>query len=555
MRIALAQINPVIGDFVHNSGLIKQYAEQARERGCELVVFPELALCGYPPLDLLERPSFLAMHDAAFSDLVKSIAGIGVLCGIVERHTDGAGKPLHNSAALFADGEIIAMARKRLLPVYDVFDESRYFTPGSRSESVYFKGLGFGITICEDVWNDEGLFGRKLYNIDPVADLVEDDKTELDLLINISASPFHIGKNRTRHEIFSKLCQKYDLPLLHVNQVGGQDSLLFDGHSLAMDYTGRVRALAHGFREDMVVIDTESWQGEMHGDDVVLQQDDPGSVLDALVMGLRDYAGKCGFKKALLGLSGGIDSSLTAVIACQALGAENVLGVSMPSPFTAAESVSDSRQLAENLGCGFEVISVAAIYQLYLDTLEPFFSGRQADVTEQNIQARIRGNLLMAMSNKHGHLLLSTGNKSELAVGYCTLYGDMSGGLAVIADLPKLLVYELARQVNAAKEVIPVSVLARPPSAELAPDQRDDDDLPPYEVLDPILAAYLEGNLGVNEIVGMGFERPVVEDVVQRIRRNEYKRQQAPPCLKVTSKAFGRGRRYPLAQNFREEKF
>lgn len=555
MRIALAQTNPVIGDFVHNSGRIRYFAGQARERGCGLVIFPELALCGYPPQDLLERPSFLARHDEALRELVGTIVGIGVLCGIVERHTDGAGKPLHNSAVLFADGEIIARARKRLLPVYDVFDESRYFTAGSRSEPVYYQGLGLGITICEDIWNDDGLFGRKLYNIDPVADLVEDADRELDLLINISASPFQIGKNRTRHEIFRKLCQGYELPLIYVNQAGGQDSLLFDGRSLAMDDSGRVRALAHSFREDMVVVDTDSWQGEMHGEAASLTREEPGSVLEALVMGLRDYAEKCGFKKALLGLSGGIDSALTAAIACRALGSANVLGVSMPSPFTAEESVADARQLAVNLGCGFEVISISAIYQLYLDTLEPVFGGRAADVAEQNIQARIRGNLLMALSNKFGYLLLSTGNRSELAVGYCTLYGDMSGGLAVIADLPKLLVYELARQVNLDREIIPLAVFEKAPSAELAPGQRDDDDLPPYEVLDPILAAYLEENLGVDEIVGRGFARTVVEDVVQRVRLNEYKRQQAPPCLKVTSKAFGHGRRYPLAQNFTEEKY
>jgi len=573
MKICLAQINPLIGDFHLNARKIEEKALEAERQGCDLIVFPELALCGYPPQDLLERESFINDHAAVFAELVNRIQGIGVICGIIERHTGIFGKPLHNSAALFADGKVLFVARKRLLPTYDVFDESRYFEPGEKSEICFFKGLNFAFTICEDIWNDKDVFSRQLYCDNPLAEMIDcavpDNK--IDLVINISASPYHIGKDKIRKRLFAKICENYTLPLVYVNQVGGQDSLLFDGNSLAIDRQGKIISQAGKFREDMVLLDTATWQGDLHpkllhtetaqirsaGKGIFVKnlgedQDDTAEVFAALVMGVRDYVAKCGFKKVILGLSGGIDSALTAVIACEALGPENVTGVAMPSPYSSQEGVYDARVLAETLGCRFEIVSISPVFKSFLNTLSPLFAGLPPDVTEQNIQARIRGNLLMALSNKFGALLLSTGNKSEMAVGYCTLYGDMSGGLAVIADVPKLLVYELARFINRRQETIPTRIISRAPSAELAPNQVDQDDLPPYEVLDPILAAYLEENLGIGAIVKMGFEKRVVEDVVRRIKNNEHKRKQAPVALKVTSKSFGQGRRYPTAQNYNE---
>ena len=550
MKIAMAQINPLIGDFDHNRRKIETRAALARERGCDLVVFPELAVSGYPPQDLLERPAFLRDNEAALRGLVAAIDGIAVLCGSVERHNDAPGKPLHNSAVLFAGGRILFTTRKRLLPTYDVFDESRYFTPGGVSLPCTFQGVRLGITVCEDIWNDPDIFTRRLYDIDPVADLAG---AGVDLLINISASPFHLGKESLKHTMFARLCRRHRLPLLYVNQVGGQDSLLFDGHSLAMDRDGLPYARGARFREELVVIDSDDLRREAHQLRPFREEVEPEEaiVYEALVMGVRDYVTKCGFSKGVLGLSGGIDSALTAALACDALGPDNVLGVALPSPYTSAASLEDAGQLAANLGCRFETIPITPIFETFLATLAPLFKGMRPDVAEQNLQARIRGNLLMALANKFGSLLLSTGNKSEMAVGYCTLYGDMSGGLAVIADVPKQLVYRLSRYRNRQGVVIPERTLSRPPSAELAPGQLDQDDLPPYEILDPIVTAYLEEDLGIDAIVARGYERPVVEDVVRRIKINEYKRKQAPIGLKVTSKSFGFGRRYPTAQNYR----
>ena len=565
MKIALIQINPVIGDFSYNGSRIEYWAGQAKEQGCDLAIFPELALCGYPPQDLLERSSFIADHEAAFVKLVKGIGGIGVLCGHLEHHTGGTGKPLHNSASLFEDGRILFTARKRLLPAYDVFDETRYFEHGGSSVPIQYKGLSLGITVCEDIWNDKGSFPQQFYGVDPVSELVDNLRSSgknIDLLINISASPFQIGKEAIKQEIFTRVCRNNQLPLIYVNQVGGQDSLLFDGWSLAMDQEGTVAARAARFAEDMVTVDTDSWHGEIHGKipaEIAAKDNEVESVFDALVLGVQDYAAKCGFSAGVLGLSGGIDSAVTCAIACQALGPENVMGVAMPSPYSSQESVEDAEQLAGNLGCRYEAIPITAAFSAVKESLQPVFAKQPSepagkpDVTEQNIQARIRGNLLMALSNKYGSLLLSTGNKSEMAVGYCTLYGDMSGGLAVIADVPKILVYKLAEFINREQELIPARTITKPPSAELAPEQLDQDDLPPYEMLDPILKAYLEENKGTDEIVASGFDRQVVEDVVRRIKINEYKRKQAPIGLKVTSKAFGYGRRYPTAQNYREE--
>jgi NAD+ synthase (glutamine-hydrolysing) len=557
MQIALAQINPVVGDFRYNAEKIVAAAAEAKAKGCGLVVLPELALCGYPPQDLLERDAFLADHDAVLAELVSRIYGIGVICGVIGHHTGPSGKLLHNCAVLFEDGKVLFTARKRLLPTYDVFDESRYFEPGRTSELFVYKDLLLALTICEDIWNDRDVFPRQLYPCDPVAEMVAAARStgrDIDLLINLSASPFHRGKIRQKQQIFSWLCAKHRLPLVYVNQVGGQDSLLFDGSSMAFDKKGALIARGYSFQEDLLVLATDTWQGELRpcpaGGDPA--SGEVATVLAGLIMGVRDYVGKCGFRRVVIGLSGGIDSALTAAIACQALGAENVMGVALPSPYTSAESIADARALARNLGCRFETIPITPLFETFLATLKPVFTGWPIDVTEQNIQARIRGNLLMALSNKFQSLLLSTGNKSEMAVGYCTLYGDMSGGLAVIADVPKLLVYELARHVNRDQAIIPQRIIDRPPSAELAPNQLDQDDLPPYEILDPILTAYLEESQGIEAIVGQGFDRSIVTDVVRRINRNEYKRKQAPLGLKVTTKSFGYGRRYPTAQNYQE---
>jgi len=543
MNIALIQTNPVIGDLDYNSALLLAWIERAKERRCGLAVFPELALCGYPPQDLLERPAFLEAHDRALERLIRNISGIGVLLGALEPRR-GAGKPLYNSALLIENGKVVSRARKQLLPTYDVFDETRYFEPGDVSVIAPFRGLRLGLSVCEDIW-----FQDRSYPVDPVTNMLGSSAIKMDCLINISASPYYHGKLGERKEVFSSLCRTNSLTLLYVNQVGGQDSLIFDGHSMVMGPDGRINGSAPGFSEDMLLVDSACWRVEGAAEQ---PRDSMVQVLDALTLGVRDYLHKTGFKTAVLGLSGGIDSAVTAAVACRALGADHVLAVALPSPYTSQASIDDARRLADNLGCDFETMSISRAMEAYRATLHPFFRGRQEDVTEQNIQARIRGNLLMALSNKFGHLLLSTGNKSEMAVGYCTLYGDMSGGLAVLADVPKYMVYELAHLINQNKEIIPERIITRPPTAELKPDQYDQDDLPPYDVLDPILTAYLEQHLSLDAITAMGFNRQVVADIIRRIKLNEYKRKQAPLGLKITSKAFGHGRRYPVVQNFKE---
>ncbi|MDA8418030.1 MAG: NAD+ synthase [Desulfobacteraceae bacterium] len=564
MKMALIQTNPTVGDFDGNLKAILSWAGRAREAGCGLAIFPELALSGYPPLDLLERPAFIDRQLRAGRELAELALGIDLLCGLITRHTADTGKPLHNSAALISGGQT-RLIHKRLLPTYDVFDEARYFEPGAESAALPWQGLHLGVTICEDIFNDPELAGGplsagpgrahdaplKLYQKNPLADLLAKPARRPDLLVNLAASPFQTGKSAAKIDFFSRLCRRHGLPLLYVNQVGGQDSLLFDGQSLILGPDGRLLARAAAFREDMVIFDTV--KAASQPGIVAPPEEAPALIFEALVMGVRDYLGKCGFRSAVLGLSGGIDSALTAVIAAAALGPENVLGVALPSPYTARESVEDARKLAENLGLRFVTIPIAPTFATELATLAPLFAGTPQGIAEQNLQARIRGNLLMALANKFGHLLLSTGNKSELAVGYCTLYGDLSGGLAVISDVPKVMVYRICRHLNRNREIIPARTLARAPTAELALNQRDQDDLPPYEVLDPILAAYLEENRGVAEIVGLGFDEQVVREVVRRVNANEHKRQQAPMGLKVTSKAFGLGRRYPVCQRFRED--
>jgi len=547
VKVALAQINPVIGDFAGNCEKIVTYAEQAAGRDCSLVIFPELVVSGYPPLDLLERPSFINDHDKAVSRLLTELPQIDVMFGCFESRQGGSGKPLYNSALVSRSGSIIHRTRKRLLPAYDVFDENRYFEPGSVPELYELDGKKIAITICEDIWHHT--VGE--YQVEPVSEMFQHAaslNSTVDLLVNISASPYHRGKTKIRGDIFSSICVQFDVPFLYVNQVGGQDSLLFDGHSLALDRAGNIVGEAQRFKEDLIVIDIDGWHGDVRRYD---KADEIRPILDALVMGTRDYLYKSGFGSAVLGLSGGIDSALTAAIAVAALGAENVLGVALPSPYSSADSLEDAKELAARLGCRFEVLPIGGLFGAYKETLDLLFAGLEEDVTEQNIQARIRGTLLMALSNKYNHLLLATGNKSEMAVGYCTLYGDMSGGLAVISDVPKQLVYELARFINRDEEIIPQRSISKAPTAELRPDQYDQDDLPPYELLDQILELYLEEGDGIEQIIAKGYVEEVVVDVVKRIRINEYKRKQAPMGLKVTSKAFGFGRRLPNVQNYR----
>lgn len=541
MKVALVQTNPVIGAFERNLRQVLHWLAKARHAGCDLVVFPELTLCGYPPQDLLERTSFLDGHDRALAELIKGLDGISCIVGVPERR-QGPGKPLYNSALVLGQGSIAYRARKQLLPTYDVFDETRYFEPGTTSTVFPFQGLQCGLTICEDIW-----WNSEAYAANPLQGLVIGSVVP-DCLINISASPYYHGKLAERQQIFARLCRDNNLPLLYVNQVGGQDGLIFDGHSMVVTPQGALHQVATGFSEDMLVVDSEQW----HLAGTQSLTDSITDVEEALVLGVRDYLHKTGFTKAVLGLSGGIDSAVTAVIACKALGPENVLCVAMPSPYTAQYSVDDARTLAENLGCGFELIPIAQTMEAYRQSLAPLFAGLAEDATEQNIQARIRGNLLMALSNKGNRLLLTTGNKSEMAVGYCTLYGDMSGGLAVIADVPKIMVYQLARLMNSVGEVIPERIITRPPTAELKPDQCDQDDLPPYEVLDVVLQAYLEDHQSIEAIAAGGIDIQLVRDIVRRIKLNEYKRKQAPLGIKVTTKAFGPGRRYPLVQGFVE---
>jgi NAD+ synthase (glutamine-hydrolysing) len=541
MRIALAQINPTIGDFQGNMDKVRTFVDQAAAAACDLVVFSELVISGYPPRDFLEQRHFVDENLRRLNHLVDTVKGIGVICGFVDENPTPEGHPLRNGAVLFESGRILHRVHKRLLPNYDVFDESRYFEPSRECLSFLYKGKNIGLTICEDIWNDKDLFPRRLYSIDPVAEMIRDGAN---LIINISSSPFHVGKREFKEKMLANLARKYAVPLVYVNQVGGNDSLLFDGMSVAYDAAGRLAARAKDFEEDMVFWDTEMLSGTVRP----VAETPTESVLKALVMGTRDYVHKCGFTRAVIGLSGGIDSVLTAAIAVRALGQDNVTGIFMPSPYTSHDNFEDTTILARRLGITFHQLPISDLFEALLKALSPFFQGIATEVTGQNLQARIRGTLLMAFSNKQDALLLATGNKSEMAVGYCTLYGDMCGGLAVISDVPKTMVYQLAALINHDQEVIPQRVLEKAPSAELRPGQKDQDDLPPYDILDGILRAYVEDGKGEEEIVAMGFEAKMVKETVCRIVRNEYKRHQAPPGLKVTTKSFGYGRRYPMAQ-------
>jgi len=541
MKIAIAQINPIIGDFDYNSSLIVKASEQARKKGCVLAIFPELTLLGYPPKDLLEKPAFIHENLTQIENLTAQIKGIQILCGYVDKNPKRTGKPLVNAVALMGEGQILKKGGKRLLPTYDVFDETRYFEPADESLLFDLEGTRFGVTICEDIWNFGDFEGAPMYDVDPVSDL---NSRKIDMLINISASPYTLGKASLRMNMLKKISNRYRIPTIYCNQVGGNDDLLFDGFSMVVDAEGRLIQVGKEFETDLLIWDTSKAHEVLNEP----FQSEEGSILKGLIMGTRDYTFKCGFKKVLVGLSGGMDSSLVAVIAERAVGAENVTGISMPSQYTSEMSKEDARELANNLGIRFEEIPIDEVYSTYKQSLSHAFQGLNEDVTEENIQARIRGNLLMALSNKFNCLLLSTGNKSEIATGYCTLYGDMSGGLAVISDVPKTMCYRLARYINREKKIIPERVLTRAPSAELKPDQTDQDILPPYEVLDEILEAAVVKNLSFDEIVASGHDPDVVRDVLERLIVNEYKRRQAPPGLKVTTKAFGYGRRYPIAR-------
>ncbi|MGB9712132.1 MAG: NAD+ synthase [Dissulfurimicrobium sp.] len=544
MKIALAQINPTIGAFKKNAALITSMAKTARDSGCDLIVFPELSICGYPPRDLLEQPSFIKDCVDTLASLISNIKGIGVLIGTVTPNKSCQGKPVFNTAILFENGQIIGMINKRLLPSYDVFDETRYFEPGLSSTPILYKGTRLGIAICEDIWNDTTIFPGHIYKVDPVAELAEKGA---EIFISISASPFEIGKDSFRYRLLRHLASTYKRSFIYVNTVGGQDSIVFDGASQVITPDGRIVCKASDFSEDMVIFDTDRLYGDIHDTSKSVEE----AVVKALELALKDYMERCGFKKAVLGLSGGIDSSLTAVLAARTLGSENVLGVLMPSPFTSRESIEDAIELTRNIGIETTTVPITNIFETYLKTLRPIFSDRPFDTAEENLQARIRGAILMAISNKFGHMVLATGNKTELAVGYCTLYGDLTGGYALISDISKTFVYKLARYINSIKKVIPERIFTKPPSAELRPGQRDQDELPPYNILDAILELYIEKNATPSEITANGFDADVVRKIIGMVTRSEYKRQQAPPGPKVTTKAFGYGRRLPLANGYK----
>jgi NAD+ synthase (glutamine-hydrolysing) len=544
VKIALGQINPTIGDFAGNLALIDEALGRAERGGADLLVLPELAICGYPPRDLLERPAFIDASRRALDTLAQRVGKTGVIVGFPERLAgQGVGRGLANSAALLDAGRIVSVHRKSLLPTYDVFDEWRYFDPAQEVTCADFRGRRLGISVCEDVWNDADFWPRRLYRVDPIEKLVQQGA---EILINISASPFTIEKRTLRPRMLASTARRWRRPLVVCNVVGGQDDLVFDGTSLAFDERGEVIARAAEHAADFVFVDLEAGRGDTRP----ALPSDARSALEALTLGTRDYARRCGFTSALVGLSGGIDSAVVASIAARALGPRQVLGVAMPSRYSSEHSRADAAALAASLGIEFQEIPIENVFAAYLETLAPTFAGRPADTTEENLQARIRGAILMSLSNKFGRLLLTTGNKSEIATGYCTLYGDMCGGLAVISDVPKTMVYALAREINAEGPVIPESTLTKPPSAELRPDQTDQDTLPPYDVLDAILAAHIEQGLDADGLVEAGFARPVVEDVLRRVRLSEYKRRQMPPGLIITGKAFGPGRRFPIAQKF-----
>ena len=541
MNIGIAQINAVVGDFPGNAKRILAAYRECLEKGADLVVTPEMSLVGYPPRDLVFKSQFVPKCLQALDYLADEIKAVPLLVGYVDFFTGQVGKPYRNAAAWLEKGEIKARFFKTLLPTYDVFDERRYFEPGDISEPFVWQGKRIGVTICEDIWTEDYL-QRPFYDRDPVRELCGKG---IDLLINLSASPYHLGKPEIRRNMLGDVAKEALAPVVYCNSIGGNDQLLFDGHSMIVDPSGEVIAQLDGFVEQSRVVNVFSG-----GNVEFLRATDVEQLYEALVLGLRDYAHKCGFSTVCLGLSGGIDSALTAVIAADALGAENVFGLTMPSPYSSRGSVDDSFDLAKRLGISCKEVSISKAFEAVKSTMSPLFEGKPEDVTEENMQARLRGLLLMALSNKENHLLLTTGNKSELAVGYCTIYGDMCGGLAVISDLPKTKVFEVAHWVNRDTERIPWNTIEKPPSAELRPNQKDQDTLPDYDILDGILELYVEQHLGAEEIVERGFDETMVRWIQRRVDLNEWKRQQAAPGIRVTSKAFGMGRRMPIVQRF-----
>ncbi len=544
MKIALAQINTTVGDLTGNEVKILEAYRRAIAAGAELVVFPELATTGYPPRDLLLRPRFVSENLAVLDRLAAATGPVAMVIGFVGRHEKRPGRDVTNAVALLHQGRIVATRAKTLLPTYDVFDEDRYFEPAAENQPVEFRGTKLGLTICEDVWNDEDYWDERRYRRNPAAELAQAGAT---VLLNCSASPWHLGKTRARRDMLSQLAAKTHCPVVYCNLVGGNDELVFDGTSMVFNPAGRLLGEGRRFEEDLLVL-------RLSGAAAIPPSEPPEEelVFRALALGLRDYVRKCGFKSVVLGLSGGIDSALTACVAASALGSENVHGVSLPSQFSSQGSLDDARVLAQNLGIRYDVIPIQPPFVAAKTQLQPVFAGRAEDLTEENIQARLRGVILMGLSNKFGSLLLNTGNKSEVAVGYCTLYGDMCGGLAVIADVPKTMVYRIARWVNREREIIPTASITKPPSAELRPNQTDQDSLPSYDVLDRILEAYVVQLKTPLEIIASGVPEEDVRRVVRLIDASEYKRRQAAPGLKVTSKAFGMGRRVPIAQRYRE---
>jgi NAD+ synthase/NAD+ synthase (glutamine-hydrolysing) len=541
VKIALGQINTTVGDFSGNAARIVDAARRAQASGAALVIFPELAICGYPPRDLVENPAFVRRNQEMAERIAAETPGIAVICGLAMAAEAQTGKSVMNSAVLLKDGRQQFLQHKMLLPAYDVFDESRNFAPGAEQKLLQLCGKQVALTICEDAWNDKSFWNRQLYGIDPVENLMQAGGR---LVLNISASPFYAGKRELRRDMLAAIARRYRAPVVMCNLVGGNDSLVFDGSSMVIGPDGSVVAQGKSFEEDLIFCELDSLRGDMHA----TVSGEEASIYAALVLGTRDYVHKCGFRQVIVGLSGGIDSALTACIAADALGPENVLGVGMPTEYSSTGSVEDSQRLAANLGIRFELVPIADIFATFRNTLEPLFAGRAEDVTEENLQPRIRGAILMALSNKFGSLVLTTGNKSELAVGYCTLYGDMVGGLAVISDVPKTMVYRLAAYVNSRHAAIPPSTIQKPPSAELRPGQLDTDSLPPYDILDPILEDYIEDSKSAQEIASSRkLDLELVRRVIRMVEGAEYKRQQAAPALKITQKAFGVGRRFPIA--------
>ncbi|MBN3879403.1 MULTISPECIES: NAD+ synthase [unclassified Nostoc] len=552
MKIAIAQINPTIGDLLLNAQKILEAAQRAASSGARLLLTPELSLCGYPPRDLLLNPSFVEAMGITLQNLAEDLPpNLAVLVGTVEpnlnAHISG-GKSLFNSMALLENGQVKQVFHKRLLPTYDVFDERRYFEPGLQANYFTLDNIDIGVTICEDLWNDEEFWGKRSYTVNPIADLAI---LGVDLIVNLSASPYTVGKQQFRETMLRHSAVRFQQPMIYTNQVGGNDDLIFDGQSFALNRQGEVMCRACGFDTDLVVVEFDETQCDFQlGTIAPVYESEDEEIWQALVLGVRDYARKCRFSKVVLGLSGGIDSAIVAAIATAALGKENVLGVLMPSPYSSEHSISDAVALAENLGIKTNLLPIGELMQGFDQTLGDLFAGTEFGLAEENIQSRIRGNLLMAIANKFGYLLLSTGNKSEMAVGYCTLYGDMNGGLAVIADVPKTRVYSLCHWLNRNNEIIPQNVLTKAPSAELKPSQVDQDSLPPYEILDDILQRLVHNHQSAAQIVAAGHDPVIVDRVIQMVARAEFKRRQAPPGLKITDRAFGTGWRMPIASNW-----